>query len=188
MPPAQASHSGSAPSRTRHRPAGDFEAAKGLASIVERVGSLFAEPQQQAAVDEMMARFKASSHAPRCYGLPPTSLEASDQQGAVRTQPAAWVPSTSAGQGRRSQRWLLGLQAVPSASVWAPTFRTPNLSAPAHPLHPQGRQVDPGHAARAKESIAANARWLEQHGQQACAWIKTQAAAAPLTVDQGRTG
>ncbi len=52
----------------------------------------------------------------------------------------------------------------------------------------QGRQVDPGHAARAKESIAANARWLEQHGQQACTWIQPQAAAAPLTVDEGRTG
>lgn len=52
----------------------------------------------------------------------------------------------------------------------------------------QGQKVDSGHAARAKESIAANARWLEQHGQQACAWIKSQAAAAPLTVDEGRTG
>lgn len=88
---------------------GDFEAAKSLASTVERVGSLFGQPQQAAAVDDMMARFK-------------------------------------------------------------------------------GQKVDPGHAARAKESIAANARWLEQHGQQACAWIKSQAAAAPLTVDEGRTG
>lgn len=51
----------SALSHSTPPPAGDFEAAKGLASIVERVGSLFGEPQQQAAVDGMMARFKASS-------------------------------------------------------------------------------------------------------------------------------
>lgn len=40
--------------------AGDAEAAKSLASIVERVGSLFSQPQQAADVDRMMARFKAS--------------------------------------------------------------------------------------------------------------------------------
>ena len=47
--------------------AGDFEAAKSLASTVERVGSLFGQPQQAAAVDDMMARFKAR---PTTFSLP----------------------------------------------------------------------------------------------------------------------
>ena len=32
------------------------------------------------------------------------------------------------------------------------------------------------HAARAKESIAANAAWVERHGEDLCAWVAAQAA------------
>lgn len=42
-------------------------------------------------------------------------------------------------------------------------------------------QVDPGYAARAKESIAANARWLQQHGAPACAWVAAQQQQQPAT-------
>lgn len=40
------------------------------------------------------------------------------------------------------------------------------------------KQSDPGFAARAKESIAANARWVKMHGREACAWVEAQQAAA----------
>ncbi|KAL4447646.1 hypothetical protein ABPG75_004865 [Micractinium tetrahymenae] len=40
------------------------------------------------------------------------------------------------------------------------------------------KQSDPGYAARAKESIEANARWVEMHGSTACAWMEAQQAAA----------
>ena len=38
----------------------------------------------------------------------------------------------------------------------------------------QDKQVDPGAAERAKESIGANALWLQQHGQEACGWVAAQ--------------
>lgn len=42
----------------------------------------------------------------------------------------------------------------------------------------KGKQSDPGYAARAKESIEANTRFVATHGAAACSWVQAQAAAA----------
>ena len=82
--------------------AGDAEAARRLAQVIEGVGSLWADPARQAEVGALFA----------------------------------------------------ALQALPEM---------------------RGMQADTGYAARAQESIAANARWAQQHGGPACAWVKQQA-------------
>lgn len=48
---------------------------------------------------------------------------------------------------------------------------------PALPLPQNGAASDPGYAGRAKESIRANARWVERHGAATCEWVAKQPGA-----------
>ena len=56
--------------------------------------------------------------------------------------------------------------------------RTCRRSHPARrtlPSHPsQSKQSEGSYAARAKESIAANAHWATKHGRDVCKWVKQQ--------------
>ena len=40
----------------------------------------------------------------------------------------------------------------------------------------QAQQTEAGYAERAKESIAANALWVERHSGDVCAWAQAQLA------------
>jgi hypothetical protein len=120
-----------------------------VAQVAEGVASLFADRSKQAEVDAFLGQFQVGWEG--------------------------WTGSKLRELPNKSCQ--LAASTIHHASCC-------NLTSALTTTHPplfnwqQDQQLDPGYAARAKESIAANAAWLDQHGEQACSWVSQQRSAS----------